>query len=278
MQLSWAHFLSNHPSAADLDVISDSIQTYFASNATAEQKFFKLCDSEALLLIRSPVPEQVQITYHHTYRKDSFQQAEPFMYGVMGLVTKAIAVRTDPKLIFKRTHQKKHVPFMAHFTACSSIPEVQAIDLDKNHTQFVWKSTVLPPYIYKGLLHLDDWRADTILLHIINIILDQWQSGTNAEALEPNENILTLVNQSSPISIQTLLHLECARVGLMAHFPLELCTALKNGCLVSSPRPSSLNNLCFFCVLQRATGTPYQQKWHFASKNRPHMANLQTMT
>ena len=32
----------------------------------------------------------------------------------------------------------------------------------------------------------------------------------------------------------------------MVTFPLGLCTALKNGCLTSSPRPSSLNNLCIF--------------------------------
>ena len=76
--------------------------------------------------------------------------------------------------------------------------------------------------------------------------LQDAQDQCDIDNLEPNGNILTVVNQSSPISIQTLLHLECARVGLMAHFPLGLRTALKNGCLASSPRTSSLNSLCVF--------------------------------
>ena len=93
---------------------------------------------------------------------------------------------------------------------------------------------------HKKFNRLPTANKNTLLL----FQLQDGQDQCDIENIEPGENILTLVNQTSPIAIQTLLHLECARLGLMANFPLGLCTALKNGCLASSPRPSSLNNLC----------------------------------
>ena len=350
----------------------------------------------------------------------------------MGLSNKAYAVRTDPRLIFKRTYQRRVVPTMEQFTSCSTVDDLQNLVLQETNTQFVWSATVLPPYLSKDILALDDWKAETILIHVLQaihhqrtpthqhqipnnesndtanenqpdgddtgpgddtnandddtigeqnnneainnqaepiqmrerieaesklyyetlkflwatafepdmlpgiplpvctktkmihwldqlhtqylqqnrtilvttpaippthntnlassltqlanalasknlhanivdtndipdkenkkinrlptankniLLLFQLQDGqgeNDVEMLEPNINILTMVNQTSPIAIQTLLHLECARLGLMATFPLSLCTALKNGCLTSSPRPSSLNNLCIF--------------------------------
>lgn len=124
MHFTWANFLASNPSAADLDMNAESIQTYFASNAQAEQKFSKLCDNKALLLLtRSPVPGEVQVTFYHTSRTDSFLQQDPFLHGLMGLGSKAFVVHTDPKLIFKRTFQKKNVPTMTQFTSCTSIDE-----------------------------------------------------------------------------------------------------------------------------------------------------------
>ena len=101
MQLSWKNFLNNHPSTADLDTNAASIQTFFSSVTVADQKFTNLCENEALLLLtRSTVPKEVQATFHHSSRKDSFLQSDPFLLGLMGLGTKAYVVRTDPKLFF----------------------------------------------------------------------------------------------------------------------------------------------------------------------------------
>ena len=99
MHLSWSHYLLAHPSIADLDVSAESIQAYFASNANPDSKFSKLCDNAALLLLtRSPVAGEVQATFHHASRKDSFQQTDHFIHDLMGLGTKAYAVRADPKI------------------------------------------------------------------------------------------------------------------------------------------------------------------------------------
>ena len=105
MQLTWSHYLRAHPCITDLDISAESIQTFFASNSTPYQKFANLCQNLALLLLTwSTVPTEVQATFHHSSRKDSFQQTEPFLNGLMGLDTKDYAVRTDPRLILKRSH------------------------------------------------------------------------------------------------------------------------------------------------------------------------------
>ena len=171
MLLTLINYLRTHPSTADLDTSAESIQTFFSSGVAADQKFANLCENEAhLLLTRSTVPKEVQPTFHHTSRKDPFLQRDPFLFGLMGLGTKAYAVRTDPKLIFKRTHQRRVVPTMTQFTSCLSLEDFKNLALEDAHTQFVWNSTVLPSYLYKDILSMDDWRSDTILLHILKVI------------------------------------------------------------------------------------------------------------
>ena len=117
-------------------------------------------------------------------------------------------------------------------------------------------------------------NKNTLLLFQLQDTQDQ----SDVNVLEPNPNILLLINQTSPVSIQTLLHLECARLGLMANFPLGLCTALKNGCLASSPRPSFLNNPASSSALPRTTATCSQLNCPSGYRNRPRTGNLPPTT
>lgn len=202
MHLSWSHYLLNHPSVADLDVSAEPIQTYFASNATPENKFSELCDNAALLLLtRSPVAGEVQASFHHTSRKDSFQQTDPFLHGIMGLGNKAYAVRTDPRLIFKRTHQRKVVPTMEQFLACTSIDDIKNITLDDTNTHVVWSSSVLPPYLYKNILSLDVWSAEPILLNLIQSIQNQRQTQpTNPTIPNPDDTTGTQLGTNNVVA------------------------------------------------------------------------------
>ena len=107
----------------------------------------------------------------------------------MGPGNKAYAVRTDPRLVFKRTHQRRVDPTMEQFTASSSIEDIRNITLDEANTQFVLSASVFPPYLYKDILKLDDCTAETILLHVLKIIHQQRnQTNTNNQETDGNGN------------------------------------------------------------------------------------------
>ena len=84
------------------------------------------------------------------------------------------------------------------------------------------------------------------VIRMLQLIDGQDQSDT--DMIEPSENFLQMINQSSPAGVQALFQHEFDSTGLLGNFPLGLSTAIKNGTLISFPSPSSLVGLCvFFC-------------------------------
>ena len=97
--------------------------------------------------------------------------------------------------------------------------------------------------------HLKFEKLPLVNRNVIRMLqLINGQDQSDVDIIEPSENFLQMINQSSPAGVQALFQYEFDSAGLLGNVPLGLSTVIKNGALVSFPSPSSLAGLCvFFC-------------------------------
>ena len=203
MILSWKNFLSSHPFNDDLNNNAFGIQTIFLSANTPTQKFTKLCEYKNLLLLsRSVIDTDVQTTFYHSTRNDSFTQAQPFYHALLGLGTRATVVRMDPDKIFVHSAATKAVPSMDTFLKCTTVDEIKAAATSTSR-EFIQNFAVLPPFLASTLFELDDWTADRIFLllkdHISQrrtLLLAAKNPPAPPTTADPNTNDDNVVTQS----------------------------------------------------------------------------------
>ena len=145
MILSWKDFLLAHPLAPELHKSAQDIQTKFLSTDTPTQKFDTLKEYKSLVLLtKSVIGNEIQATFYHNARKDTFIQATPFYNTFLGFQTHATAVSLDPDKIFVHSAATNPIPSINQFLTCKSVDDVKNLTTGTQR-DFIQNFAVLPP-------------------------------------------------------------------------------------------------------------------------------------
>ena len=148
--------------------------------------FSKLCEQPNLVILsKSPIPQEVQATFLHTSRKESFLQANPYYNALTGFGARATAVRVAPLDLFSFSTRSVHAPTMSQFLTITNPTKFKDITTDaQTTTVYIPGFAVLPPLLASHIYDLKDMTAETILqtfVHTINNWRETRLQETNAQ-------------------------------------------------------------------------------------------------
>ena len=116
MILKWSDYLKIHPSNQDYDTNAAALQKLISNTESPENSFRRLNENKTLICItRSAFDGNLQATFNHTLKRSSFVQTNPDFLALTGFGERAMAVKLDPKEIFK--HPQKNYQF--HYSRIS---------------------------------------------------------------------------------------------------------------------------------------------------------------
>ena len=196
MILSWKHFLLTHALADELNKSATDVQTKFLSTDTPSQKFEKLTEYKNLILLtKSVIGNEIQATFYHNSRKDTFLHTNPFHNAFLGFSARATAIRMDPDKILVHSAAIKPVPSVTDFLKYVTPDDVT--NLSGTSREFIQNFAVLPPFLSAALYDLDDWNAESVFfkmqqaiqLRRDNILISKTtqQQNITAPTVTPND-------------------------------------------------------------------------------------------
>ena len=207
MILSWKEFLLSHADNTEYNKISDEIQMLIDPKNTAENNFRTLMEHPTLILISKGCSgKDIQASFYHTIHKTKLIGGENENIALLGFGSRACPMKIDIKDTFSITKIKKH-PSFEQIMQCRSYDDIQnlnpnSIDMKTGDLE---AHALLPPFLTKVLLDLEEFDAQNILLAFIKAIVKQkWllfpsdsdvesihsdksNTATEFENLKPNE-------------------------------------------------------------------------------------------
>lgn len=157
MNFDWKAFLSLHP---DVDYLNNNIrllQDTFCSDTPSKSRFDRLLTNNSLIVLtRSIIPDELQATYFHSARRDSFQQETPFFNAFTRFGPRACAVRIDPDSFFHKVRTRQNIPTLAQSLACTTADDVCAIIPNPEaEKSTLYSFAVIPPLLAATIYDMD---------------------------------------------------------------------------------------------------------------------------
>ena len=204
MMLSWKKFLLSHPDNDEYNKIADEIQLLIDTNNKAENNFRTITEHPSLILLsKSCSGKEVQASFNHSIKKTKLIGGENEYLALLGFGPRACPMKIDIKEIFSVSKEKKS-PSFEQIMSCRNEDDVKNLKpvADMKSTDLEAQA-LIPPFLLKVLLSLDDFDAVNVLLAFLKAIRKQrWLlSSSDSEddtsvSKEPNQDPQDNVSES----------------------------------------------------------------------------------
>ena len=145
MILKWSDYLKIHPSNQDYDTNAAALQSLISNSESPENSFRHLNENKTIICItKSAFDGHLQATFNHTVKKTSFMQKDPDCLALTGFGARAMAVRLDPKEVFKHPQKKVAVPSFRDMLKCRTTDDISNLQVSA-HKIHIDCYAILPP-------------------------------------------------------------------------------------------------------------------------------------
>ena len=170
MILKWKDYLKFHPANQDYDTNAAMLQKLISNSETPLNSFRHLNENKTLVCISKNLFDgNLQATFNHTIKKTSFTQMEPDCLALTGFGERALAVKLDPKEIFKYPQKKVAVPTFREMLKCRTTDDVMKLQVSTQKVH-VDCYAILSPMLAEEIFEEENMDPAYIMIKMINKI------------------------------------------------------------------------------------------------------------